>query len=83
MTNTLTEAAEATLAFFGWVVIQERASSIIVADDSGWWLTTHAELNGASLSRMERAEIGLGEERWNAHDEWCSAWNGEMFDGEE
>ena len=82
-TTTLTEAALATLEFFGWVVIQERASSIIVADNSGWWLTTHAELNGASLSRMERAEIGLGEERWNAHDEWCSAWNGEMFDGEE
>ena len=82
-TTTLTEAAEATLRFFGWVVIQERASSIIVADDSGWWITTHAELNGAALSRDERDEIGLGEERWNAHDDWCSRWKCTFHTGEE
>ena len=82
-TTSLTDSALATLAFFGWVVIQERATTVVVGDESGWWLTGYAALNGASLSRMERAEIGLGEARWDAHDSWCDAWNGEMFDGEE
>ena len=82
-TTTLTDSALATLAFFGWVVIQERASSIIVGDDSGWWLTTYAELNGAALSRDERDEIGLGEERWNAHDDWCNRWESSFYTGEE
>lgn len=81
--TSLTDSALATLDFFGWVVIQERATTVVVGDESGWWLTSYASLNGASLSRMERAEIGLGEARWNAHDSWCDAWNGEMFDGEE
>ena len=81
--TSLTDSALATLAFFGWVVIQERATTVVVGDESGWWLTGYAALNGASLSRMERAEIGLGEARWDAHDSWCDAWNGEMFDGEE
>ena len=83
MTHTLTDAAEATLSFFGWVVIEERESTVVVGDDSGWWLTTYAELNGAALSRDERDEIGLGEERWNAHDDWCGRWESSFYTGEE
>lgn len=81
-TTTLTEAALATLSFFGWVVVEERASSIIVADESGWWLTTHAELNGAALSRDERDNIS-SEEMWWAFDEWCNRWECTFYTGEE
>ena len=81
-TTTLTEAAEATLEFFGWVVIQERASSIIVGDESGDWLTTYAELNGAALSRDERDDISPPE-MWWAFDDWCDRWEGAFYTGEE
>ena len=76
-TTSLTDAAEATLSFFGWVVLEEREFTVVVGNDIGRWLTTYADLNGAALSRDERDEIS-SEEMSNAHDDWGERW-GSIF----
>ena len=83
----LSEDAEATLALFDWVVVKAHESgSLVVGDEqSGDWLTTAEELNGAALSLTERIAViqSSFDDQWEAHTEWCASWTATRYTGGE
>jgi hypothetical protein len=57
-TTDLTQKALDTLAFFGWVVIDEKEHTLTVAKDINFpYVTDYALLNEAALSADERQQI--------------------------